>query len=69
MAKVSKVRLLKKLHALHYRADGISLSPSQLSDAPLSLIGAPQSLSYFIGQFGPDPHALMAGTAWCGREM
>ena len=49
VSKVSKVWLLKNLHALHYRADGISLSPSQLSDAPLSFIGAPQSLSNFIG--------------------
>ena len=48
LIKVSKVWLLKNLHALHYRADGISLSPSQLSDAPLSLIGAPLSLSNFI---------------------
>jgi len=46
LIKVSKVW---NLHALHYRADGISHSPSQLSDAPLSLIGAPQSLSNFIG--------------------
>ena len=52
LIKVSKVWLLKKLHALHYRADGISLSPSQLSNAPLSLIGAPLSLSNFMGLFG-----------------
>ena len=44
-------------------------STSQLSNAALSLIGAPQSLPNLLGQFGPDPHALMAGTAWCGREM
>ena len=58
LIKVSKVWLLKNLHALHYWVDGISLSPSQLSDAPLSLIGAPQSLPNYIGQFGswPDPH-------------
>ena len=58
LIKVSKVWLLKNLHALHYRADGISLSPSQLSDAPLSLIGAPQSLSNFIGQFGSWPDLM-----------
>ena len=48
LIKVPKVRLLKNLHALHYRADGIALSPSHLSDAPLSLIGDPLSLLNFI---------------------
>ena len=60
LIKVSKVWLLKKLHALHYRADGISLSPSHLSDAPLSLIGAPQSLSNFICPWFTHTHVSLA---------
>ena len=60
LIKVSKVWLLKMLHALHYRADGISLSPSQLSDAPLSLIGAPQSLSNFISPWFTHTHVSLA---------
>ena len=56
LIKVSKVWLLKKLHALHYRADGISLSPSQLSDAPLSHIGAPLSFSNFISPWFTHTH-------------
>ena len=60
LIKVSKVWLLKNLHALHYRADGISLSPSQLSDAPLSLIGAPQSLSNFISPWFTHTHVSLA---------
>ena len=60
LVKVSKVQLLKKLYALHYRADGISLSPSQLSDEPLSLIGAPQSLSNFISPWFTHTHISLA---------
>ena len=59
LIKLSKVWLLKKLHALHYWADGISLSPSQLSGAPLSLIGAPQSLSNFISPWFTHTHVSL----------
>ena len=60
LVKVSKVRLVKNLHALHYRAAGISLSPSQLSDAPLSLVEAPLSLSNFISPWFTHTHVLLA---------
>ena len=60
LIKVSKVWLLKKLHALHYRAEGISLPPSQLSDAPLSLIGASQSLSNFTSPWFTHTHVSLA---------
>ena len=60
LVKVSKVRLLQNLYALHYRADGISLSPSQLSDAPLSCIRAPLSLSNFISPWFTHTHISLA---------
>ena len=60
LVKASKVQLLKKLYALHYWVDGISLSPSQLSDAPLSLIEAPQSLSNFISPWFTHTHVSLA---------
>ena len=66
LIKVSKVWLLKNLHALHYRADGISLSPSQLFDAPLNLIGAPY-LSQTL--YLPSSHINMSRSRYTYRPI